>query len=65
MMSDTDDTSLERTGQAATNAEAVPEPRGEQQDDETSEEAADEVDRLEGHSRPVTEPTGPSGIDPE
>lgn len=63
-MSDTDDTSLERTDQA-TNAEAVPEPRGEQQDDETSEEAAAEVDRLEGHSRPATEPSEPSGVDPE
>jgi hypothetical protein len=58
-VSDTDDTSLERTDQA-TNAELVPDARDERQNDETGEQAADEVDRLEGHTRRATEPEEPS-----
>lgn len=62
-MSDTDDTSLERTDQA-TNAEIVPDPRSERQDDETGEKAADEVERLEGHTRRAGEPEEPSATEP-
>lgn len=65
-MSDTDDTPLERTDQA-TNAELVPDPRSEREDGGTGEtggKAADEVERLEGHTRRATEPEEPAAPSP-
>jgi hypothetical protein len=54
---DASDVPLDRTGKA-TNAEFVPDPAGDP--GAVGEEAADQAERLEGHSGPATQPEEPA-----
>ena len=58
---DAEDTALGRSSRAPQGYEVQPDPSAEP--DETGRQAAGEAERLEGHSRPTTQPEEPGAPD--